>query len=411
MSGTTERSVSLRDAMALGKRTMARGEYERAAELYRQIIRARPDHIPALAERARALQHLYRFDLATGLLGTALAQRPDSAKLWFNLGNARRGAGDQDAALDAYRRAVALAPNEDEMQVGLGLALMQAGAWSEGFAHYERRYARREFLKWMESAGRPVWSGEALDGRTILLVAEQGIGDTIQFVRYAGLLADRGARVVVNCQPPLRALLETARGVSAVATGRLNGFDTAEMLMSLPARFGTTPDTVPAPIPYLAAPATPAVTLPDRGRPRVGLVWAGNPRHVRDAWRSIPFSTFARLLDVPGIDFYALQKDAVADDPRMEPLGPRLADFAVTASVVAQLDLVITVDTSVAHLAGAMGKPVWILLAARSDWRWLTGRSDSPWYPTARLFRQEALGDWPPLIEAVAAALATRPGR
>ncbi|MGQ9368582.1 tetratricopeptide repeat protein [Azospirillum sp. ST 5-10] len=396
----------MQEALALGKRTMAGRNFKRAADLYRQIIRARPDCVPALAEGARALQQLYRFEEAVSLLHTAVAQRPHSAKLWLNLGNARRAFGDQAGAIGAYHRALNLSPGEEPMHMGLALALMQAGAWDAGFAHYDERQVRREFLRVMETAGIAVWDGAATDGRTIALMAEQGIGDTIQFVRYAALLAERGARVVVNCQPSLARLLRTADGVAEVVVGRLRHFDAAEMMMSLPARFGTTPDTIPAAVPYLRPPAEPAVIVPDRGKPRVGVVWAGNPRHLRDGWRSIPFPTFSRLLDVPGVDFYALQKGDPVGDSRLVELGSALSDFAATASVIAQLDLVIAVDTSVAHLAGALGKPVWILLAAQADWRWLSDRTDTPWYPTARLFRQRKLGEWRPPLEEVATALA-----
>jgi len=391
--------------MALGRQHMEAGRFDRAAALFGQIASAKPGYVPALAECARAQQRLFRFDEAVRLLQTAVAASPKASRLLLNLANALRGAGRPDEAMAAYRRAARLSPRTEEMQVGLALALLQAGRWTEGFALYEQRNARREFQAWIDKAGLPAWNGGPLEGRTILLVAEQGMGDTIHFVRYAALLADRGATVVVNCQPPLERLLRTARGVSAVAVGKLERFDTADLLMSLPARFGTMPDSVPAPVPYLAPPTEPAVVLPDRRRPRVGLVWAGNPRHTRDQWRSVPFPVFSRVLEVAQVDFFALQKGGAADDPRMTNLGPVLGDFADTASVIDQLDLVVTVDTSVAHLAGALGKPVWILLARQTDWRWLTERTDTPWYPTARLFRQRRLGDWSPVIGEVAAAL------
>ncbi|HYH21838.1 MAG TPA: tetratricopeptide repeat-containing glycosyltransferase family protein [Azospirillum sp.] len=401
-----EREVTLHDAIAYARAEMKRRRYERAERVLRQIVEARPGHLSAIADWARSLQHLNRFDDAVAVLRKAVALGPSVSRLRFNMANALRNCGETDAAITSFRRAVRLEPANTEMHVGLALALMQAGMWEEGFVEYEWRRARREFVEWMKRADRPVWNGGPVAGRTVLLIGEQGAGDSIHFVRYATLLAERGATVMVNCQPSLRRLLTSVPGVSKVVQGRLDAFDTAEVLMSLPMRFGTRPDTIPAGVPYLSATTPPPVRLPDNGVPRAGLVWAGNAAHVRDHWRSLPFGALGPLLDVGGIDFFSLQKGASAEHPRLTDLGSHLRDFADTAAVVEQLDVVITVDTSVAHLAGAMGKPVWILLARNTDWRWLEDGDSTPWYPTARLFRQRELGQWDTVVAAVADALA-----
>jgi hypothetical protein len=266
---------------------------------------------------------------------------------------------------------------------------------------------------------QPLWLGDApLEGKTILLRAEQGLGDTIQFARYVGLVAERGARIILEVQPELVTLLQDLTGVSAVLPlgAALPRFDCHCPLPSLPLAFGTALATIPATVPYLAAPAGPAsVPLPEGFR--VGLTWAGNAQHLNDRNRSIPLARLAPLFDLDGIGFVALQKGLREGEaallgrlPKVTDAARAMTDFAATASVVAELDLVITVDTSMAHLAGALGKEVWILLPVSPDFRWLLGRSDSPWYPTARLFRQSAPGDWDAVVAEVRGALAKRSG-
>lgn len=401
-----ERELTIGEALEYARLEVRRGRYDRAEQVLRQMAHARPDHLPTGAELSRVLQRRNRYDEAVDVLRRLVVQQPAQGRLIFNLANALRNDDDVDAAISAFRRANWLEPDNAEMHVGLALALLQIGAWEEGFAEYEWRRTRQEFEDGMRRTGRAVWDGGDVAGRTIVLLGEQGAGDTIHFVRYASLLAERGATVKVNCHKPLRRLLASASGIHAILENDLDAFDAADLLMSLPMRFGTRPDNVPAPIPYITPPADSPVRLPATGRLRVGLVWAGNPAHVRDHWRSIPFPELAPLLDVGGVDFYALQKGVEVEHARVTSLGKGLLDFADTAALIEQLDLVITVDTSVAHLTGALGKPLWLLLARNADWRWLRGREDTPWYPTARLFRQPRLGEWGDVIAQVAEELA-----
>jgi hypothetical protein len=262
----------------------------------------------------------------------------------------------------------------------------------------------------------PLWSGEDLAGRAIFLHAEQGYGNTIQGLRYVPLVAARGARVVLEVPPPLFRLARSVGGVAElVAAGQaLPRFDFACPLLSLPRGFATTLETIPAEVPYLAP--LPEATAPWRDRLdgpgfKVGIAWAGSPLHRHDAQRSIDIETLAPLFQLDAVRWFSLQTgDRVGDlvrlpGGRVTDLAPHLTDFAETAAAIAHLDLVITVDTAVAHVAGALARPAWVMLRFRPDWRWLIAREDSPWYPTLRLFRQRARGDWDEVVARVGAAL------
>jgi hypothetical protein len=291
-------------------------------------------------------------------------------------------------------------------------------------AGWEEFAWRRERETWIgpDLAG-PVWDGNELGGRTLLLYWEQGMGDIIQFARYASLVARGGGRVLLHCPGPLVRLLETLEGIAGcVADGDpLPEYDVKYALLDLPGLLGTELATIPGDCPYLSPPTR---THPDRSDDqvlRVGLVWAGNSAHQRDRDRSCPLSTFAPLLAQPGAAFYGLQTGPQAEeleacgfDGLIRDLGSELSDFAHTADILAQLDLLVTVDTAAAHLAGALALPVWNLLAHAPDWRWMLGRADTPWYPTMRLYRQSAPGDWESVMERVAqdlrAAAAERRG-
>jgi hypothetical protein len=260
-----------------------------------------------------------------------------------------------------------------------------------------------------------LWTGDdEIRGKRLLLIAEQGFGDTIMAVRYARLAAERGATVILEAPPALRSLLEPLDGAHEIVTqgDALPDFDLYCPLLSLPRAFRTTIDTIPAEMRYLAAPTSHVAVWRDRlGQLtglRIGLVWAGNPQHVNDQRRSVGLRRLLPLLAERGASFIALQKDLQAGDaqlldaePRLIHAGNDLASYNDTAAVISLLDLVISVDTSVAHLAGALGKPVWILLPSNPDWRWLLDRDDSPWYPTARLFRQAVRDDWDGVVERV----------
>ncbi len=337
---------------------------------------------------------------------------PKAPRAFINLAMIYRTWGYVKEAVACLEHAVTLAPDSPEAHWNLANALLVSGDLEKGFAAYESRFHRpgREERK----LPAPRWRGEDLDGRTLLLTLEQGIGDAIHFVRFAEQAAARGARVVMECHPGLEELLASAPGVArTVAAGApVPEADRYLPLMSLPHVLGTRLETIPAPIPYLKAPeSAPPFVLP--GELKVGLVWRGNPKHEADDKRSVPLEMLAPLLAVPGVSWFSLQVGDVAAEreaspfaARMTDLAPRLRDFGATASAVAALDLVISVDTAVAHLAGAMGKPVWTLIAEANDWRWLSGRSDTPWYPTMRLFRQRRGRDWQPALKAMANELA-----
>lgn len=319
-------------------------------------------------------------------------------------------------ALAAYRRALAIDPHHAGAHFNLGWELLRQGQFEEGWREYEWRWRWKKFGHPPRAFGQPQWRGEPLDGARILLHAEQGYGDTIQFVRYAPLVARRGGVVIVEADRSLARLLATVPCVAqVVAKGEsLPAFDWHCPMMSLPLAFGTTLDTIPAEVPYvhLEAGSSGPANAAD-SRTRVGIVWAsGSPDDARYQRRSIPFELLAPLRQIDAVQWYSLQKGpaaaAVAASPAAWPiidLSPSIHDFADTARFIAGLDLVISVDTSVAHLAGAMGKPVWILVSRPCDWRWLVGRTDSPWYPSARLFVQPAPGQWAPVIAQLAAAL------
>lgn len=307
-----------------------------------------------------------------------------------------------------YRRLLA----EDNSSVArfyLSQVLLCSGQYREGWAEYECRTQR--------PVPFPRWRGEPLDGRTILLHGEQGFGDNIQFLRYLPMVAARGGRIVLACRAGIESLLAPLPGIAEIATeGAPVAADVECPLMSLPFVFGTTLDTIPVDLPYLAPPAASIrywrrrLAGPDL---KVGLVWAGNPAFSHDRIRSPGLRAMLPLLSVPGVRFFGLQVGhgrshlaSVRMPPQFTDLAAELTSFGETAAALTQLDLVISSCTSVAHLCGALGRPLWVLLSRMPDWRWMTERDDSPWYPTARLFRQDELGDWLPPVMRMCTALA-----
>jgi hypothetical protein len=288
------------------------------------------------------------------------------------------------------------------------------GEFTAGWKQYEWRWKTGAFTRHRRQFEAPLWLGEtAISGKTILLHAEQGFGDTIQFIRYAPLLAGRGAKVICEVQPELQPLLSQLEGVTVMAAGEaLPAFDLHCPLLSLPLAFGTRLETIPAAVPYLDAPQERIAYWRDRlppGRLRAGFVWSGQPSHKNDANRSIALARLSAWFENPPVRCFGLQSDLRSADgealrglPNLVPLGDGFRDFADTAAVISLLDVVVSVDTAVAHLAGAMGKPVMILVPYAADFRWMRNRGDSPWYPTAELYRQPAFGDWDSVIVRVA---------
>ena len=379
-----------------------------ALEAYRRALFLRPHDGQVRGNLGIALLDLHRPQEAAVWLAQAVAAHPTDAQALVNLGGARMLAADPEGALADYRRARALAPGLPGAALGEALALLTLGDWEPGWNCYEARLFDRRFHPCPAALARPRWHGsEPVAGRTLLLLSEQGLGDTIQFCRYAPLLRARGARVVLQVAAPLVPLVRDLAETVAAPGDPLPGFDAWCPLMSLPRAFATTPHTVPT-TPYLAA--DPAATRrwrrrlgPRRGL-RVGLVWAGNPKHPFDALRSLPQAVLAPLLGLPGIEPHALQPEARPVDARIRP-HPEIADFGDVAALVTLMDVVITVDTAVAHLAGALGRRVWILLPHAADFRWMLDRTDTPWYPSARLFRQTRAHDWEGVVDDAARAL------
>ena len=413
-------ALSLRpdDAAALSNRGLslrALGRAQEALESCNKAIRLKPDYADAHNNRGLALAALRRPAEALKSYEAALSHAPSHLDALNNRGIALFDMNRLGEALSAFDRVLAIRPDHAHARWNRAQVLLLSGDFARGWPEHEWRFASNPVLQ--RKFEKPVWGGDTpVDGKTVLLHAEQGLGDTIQFCRYAPLLAGRGARVVLEVQPMLVGLMRTLDGaIDVVARGdALPAFDLHCPLLSLPLAFRTDAATIPAQAPYLRAPASTVDwgAQPSAKRPRIGLVWSGNPGHKRDGARSVPFYALMPLLDL-GATFVSLQKDARASDAavlrqtKIIDVADRLTSFADTAALISELDLVISADTSVAHLAGALGKPLWLLLPYVPDWRWLTDRDDSPWYPTARLFRQDATCAWGPVVARVRAALKT----
>lgn len=430
------------------------GRSDDAIAAYRSAIAAGGEPNPAdlLNNMGVALERLGRRDEAVAALRTATLVRPDAptvqdnlgnallgisdargaeachrralalgakgGETWSNLGNALHRQGRLDEADAAYRRAIQAMPSSAKFHTNLALNLLLAGRFAEGWREYEWR--------WREHPSLPpylldkAWDGGPLPadmpaGGTLLLQAEQGYGDTIQFVRYAPLIKQRGVtRVILACQPELVRLVGSAAGLDAVVpeTGALPPFDRAITLMSLAGVFQAGEAPIPAECPYLTVPEGAGVVLPEgEGGLKVAIAWAGRPTHGDDWNRSIPARLLEPLLDVSGVTFYSLQRGGVAERLGRPPAGrvleaaDRCADFADTAAVVGAMDLIISVDTAVVHMAGALGKPVWLLLPPVPDFRWLMQGETTAWYPTLRLLRKTFDSGWEPVIAQAAAKL------
>ena len=382
-----------------------------------------PQFAEAHNNRANVLQKLRRYEEAVASYERALTINPVFAEVLNNRGNALAALGRHREALQSVGQAIAVSPDYVNAQWNEALLRLRLGDFAGGLEKYEWRWKRTHGPKTQRHYPQPLWLGQPpVAGKTILLHHEQGLGDTIQFARYAPLLVERGARVVLEVQPPLKPLLSSlGEGITVLGNGEpLPAFDLHCPVMSLPLAFRTEPASIPARVPYLAAPAERLAQWRDRLPPRmglrVGLAWSGSTVHAADRDRSMALAQFGPLLQMPNVTFVSLQKDLrdgdvefAASQPRLLDLREHLGDYGDTAALVEQLDLVISVDTSVAHLAGALAKPVWVLLPLCPDWRWLIGRADNPWYPTARLFRQPRVGDWESVIAQVGQALSQLP--
>ncbi|MBN8891571.1 MAG: hypothetical protein BGP12_20895 [Rhodospirillales bacterium 70-18] len=412
------------------------GELEAAVASHRQALTLRPDLVDERCSLSHALRDLGALDEAAAQARIAVSQRPGKGFAHASLGFALLAQGHVDEAEASLRMAASLPAEGPEQRTSAGMIRLLLGDLPGGFADYEARWLRPSMAANPIRSAGPAWDGGQIAGRSILVYCEQGLGDSIQFLRFVPEVAARGGRVLLAVQPELAALAASVPGVAQICPldQGVPAFDLHCPLVGLPLALGTTLDTLPAETPYLTVPANRLAAWADRLRPapapaglglfrrqgadrsrylRVGLAWSGSRDHGNDRNRSLPLHRLAGVLAAPGCTFHVVQKDVREADMRalgqieglVDPRG-LVGDLADTAAIMQQLDLVISVDTAPAHLAGALGRPVWVLLPAVPDWRWLLRRADSPWYPSARLFRQKQAGDWDGVLAEVAAALA-----
>jgi Flp pilus assembly protein TadD len=376
-----------------------------------------PGHVGALVNRGNALLKLNRPEEAIASYDSALGLLPGHPQIKTNRGHALRMLDKPGEALANFADALAAKPDFAEAHFEQAMARLTLGDFDAGWTAYEWRWSTGAFAAQRRHFQAPLWLGDQpVLGKTVLLHAEQGFGDTIQFIRYARLVAALGARVIVEVQPELLTLLSQVDGIEVIPFGQpLPAHDLQCPLLSLPLALKTQPATIPVSVPYLAASAARQACWQDRlpsARRRVGLVWSGRPSHNNDCNRSIALKRLRAVFEVDQIQWVGLQCDVRDEDreflrglPNFTHLGDDLSDFTDTAAIVSLLDMVISVDTAVAHLAGALGKPVTILLPYAADFRWMRGRDDSPWYPTATLVRQPAFGDWEGIVPRLCDAL------
>jgi tetratricopeptide (TPR) repeat protein len=406
----------------LGNAYLALDRIDDALARYDEALANNPSHVGARVNRGNTLLRFNRPADALDSYDQALALMPAHPQILTNRGHALRRLDRPQEALGDLEAALKTSAEFPETHFEMALARLTLGDFKAGWKAYEWRWKTGAFANKRRSFRQPPWLGNVpLSGKTILLHAEQGFGDTLQFIRYAPLLAGSGARVICEVQPELASLLSQLDGIDVVAKGcELPHFDLHCPLLSLPLAFGTELATIPASVPYLVAPAARVAHWRERlppGKLRAGFVWSGSLAHKNDANRSIPLARLNQLFENLPFACFSLQREMRDADrailqslPNLSDLGAELADFADTAAVISLLDVVVSVDTAVAHLAGAMGKPVVILLPHAADFRWLRDRLDTPWYPTAKLLRQPAFGDWDSVIGELRTHLAAGRG-
>jgi len=424
--------------------------FDESEQYCRQVLAQQPENAIAHNCLANVLQERGAFDEAQQHYQISLEQGADKGEIYGNLGNLFHAKGDFEASKVWYEKSLQASPNSAATLSSLAflyfrfghfseareyfdkalkiephnpgirwnraLLLLQQGEFKQGWLDYEARLTAQGTVHQMGRRvfDKPRWNGKPIKDKTLLLHAEQGLGDTIQFCRYLAEIKEQVGHIVLECQPALRSLLQGLDGVDELVTDVESvEFDYYLPLLSLPGVCDTSFDNIPARDAYLQADSTKVAAWQSRltgSGKKVGLVWAGNPDNLSDKRRSLVLSQLADLLAIPGITLYSLQKGEPAqqllDYPQVVDLAGELNDFSDTAAVIANLDLVISVDTAVAHLAGALGKPVWNLIYFPSDWRWFLGREDTPWYPSMRLFRQTSVNDWLPVVSSLRDALA-----
>jgi Flp pilus assembly protein TadD len=388
---------------------------EEAFECCRRALQLNPQLPEAHFHQATAFLKQGRLADAEAVCRAVLSVQPGHSDMEYVLGMIALKENRLADALAAFDKLAQKKPNDAQVRFNRALVLLLGGNFEEGWAAYEWRWRWKDFV--IRPFTEPMWDGGPLDGKSILLHAEQGLGDTIQFIRYAPLVKQKGGTVLVACPRSLHKLLSRSPGIDQLVDQEAFSGRTDEHVpfLSLPRLFKTTLSSIPADVPYIFA--EPALIdswraeLARDPRFKVGIAWRGNPRHPDDRFRSVPLEEFASLRQVPNVRWYSLQKEDGQADLAKAPfdlvdLAPRLDDFIDTAAIIMNLDLIITTDTALAHLAGALGVPVWVALRFAPDFRWLLGRADSPWYPTMRLFRQGVRGQWQEVFEGMADALA-----
>lgn len=402
----------------LGLSLKHEGRYEDAILSFQQALRINPHMAEALHNLGLVYLILGRVEDAIEHFRQAVSANPQFADAHCDLGVALQAMGNVAEALLSYDRAIELRPDSTDARWNRSLAWLLTGNFEKGWRDYAWRWRRKECA--LAAIPGPRWDGADIRGKRLYVCAEQGLGDTIQFMRYLPQIKERGAYVIFECQAELFTLLQHGKGWDVLIRrgDMVPPYDMHVHLLDLPEIFHTTLQSIPCRIPYVepvrrSETDIPLLTLHEENF-RVGIVWAGNPGHNNDRNRSCPLSHFTGLTAIPDVRLFSLQKGERSSELRAHgleqkivDLGRVIDDFSDTATALERLDLLVTVDTSVAHLAGAMGRPVWLLLPFAPDWRWLQHREDSPWYPTMRLFRQKERGDWAGVFERVCAALAT----
>lgn len=386
-------------------------DHPRAVENYTRAIELGAQTQETFYNLGNSCFQLDDLERAVSHFRKAVELNPQDAASWNNLGKCLKELNRMDESIAAYDRAIAIAPDYFLALYGRAISLLTAGRLGEGLQEYNRwrgyRIAQRQFTQ-------PGWQGETAQDKTLFLHAEQGFGDAIQAVRFVRTARERVGKVILECRPELKTLFAHSNGADVVlAYGEpIPPFDYFTSLLSLPGILGVTLEKIPNQTPYLRANPCGALPAAPAGHLKVGLAWAGNPSHHNDAARSIPLREFAPLFQVQQVAFYSLQAQIPERDAAcfqsitgLADVRGKLTDFLATASVIQEMDLVVAVDTAVAHLAGALAKPVWTLIQHSPDWRWFLNRADTPWYPTMRLFRQPRRGQWPPVISQAAGEL------
>jgi len=403
---------------AMGNFRRRQKQYADAIRYFRQALQVQPSSAKVHHDLGMAFIGQGEFEQACQEWRKAIQCDPSMVSAYANLGLALQNTGKYDESLAVFDAGMKIAPDDPDLHTNRAMTLLVMGQFEQGFRDYDHRWKTPAFADFGRDYGCPRWEGSDLFGKRLLIWHEQGLGDTIHFIRYAKTLANRGAEVIVEAPATLHRLLRTMPEISRIISrdDPAPVIDFHTPLLRIPGLVGTTLASIPADVPYLSAPQELidewSARLAKHQSPRVGLVWHGSPTNTLNAFRSIPLSSFLPLVRIPGVQFFSLQIGAGADQLRSVPFGAEIidlagfiTDFADTAAAIANLDLVITRDTSVAHLAGAIGQPVWTILSYAPDFRWLRQRLDSPWYPTMRLFRQARMGDWQTPIQQAARSL------